>query len=401
METNNIVTDDQHGFMKKRSCLTNLIMNLEEITGMVDNGDMVDQIYLDLCKAFDKVPHQRLLYKLQQYGISGTLLTWVESFLSHRQQRVKVNNSFSNWTDVTSGVPQGSVLGPVLFILYINDLNDNLSHCSCKIFADDTKLTHTANNESDALMIQKDLNNLDDWCKEWKMYFNDSKCHVLHFGKRNWGHYYHLGGCLITPSSEEKDLGVIISNDLKVAKNVAYSVKKANKVIAMIKRTFSYLDKAMLVQLFKVYVRPHLEYCQQACAPYMIKDIDMIESAQKRAIKLIKSLESMTYEDRLKELKLYSLKDRRIRGDLIFMHRIMTGDINVQWRKLFTLKNYTRTRGHHMMVQRNKLCRLDSRNNFFTERVIGPWNSLPEHIVSSKSTTEFKNKYDKWRGLVA
>ena len=400
LESQNVITNDQHGFVKRRSCLTNLLLNLEEITTMIDEGNVVDQIYLDLQKAFDKVPHQRLLYKLQKAGISGHLLAWIESFLSGRQQRVKIKGNYSNWKNVLSGVPQGSVLGPILFIIYINDLPETLKSSLCKVFADDTKITGKANSIEDAQLIQDDLDALLQWCSEWKMKFNSSKCHVVHFGKKNHAHYYHLNGRLLSPVEKEKDLGVIIGKDLKAEWNITHSVAKANKILGMIRRTFSYMDKEMFLQLYKVYVRPHLEYCQQACSPYMAKDINLIEGVQHRATKLVKSIEDLSYEERLKHLKLYSLEDRRLRGDLILMYRIMNGDVNIDSSKLFTVKAPNMARGHAMKVHLKKISNSDIRHNFFTERVIVPWNTLPQHIVESKTVREFKNSYDKWSGLI-
>ena len=156
----------------------------------------------------------------------------------------------------------------------------------------------------------------------------------------------------------------------------------------------------MFLQLYKVYVRPHLEYCQQACSPYMVKDINLIEGVQRRATKLVKCIEDLSYEERLKDLKLYSLEDRRLRGDLILMYRLMTGDVNIDRSKLFTEKTSYMARGHGMKVHLNKISKTDIRHNFFCERVIIPWNTLPEHVVKSNTVKEFKNSYDKWCGLV-
>ena len=400
METHKVITDKQHGFTSKRSCLSNLLINLDEITSQLDDDNLVDQVYLDLQKAFDKVPHQRLLYKLQKYGINGNLLCWVESFLSHRHQRVKVNGSYSNWSRVLSGVPQGSVLGPILFLLYINDLTDNIKYCSCSIFADDTKLAGCANNVEQADCIQEDLNSIHKWCQEWLLSFNKKKCHLLHFGKKDLQLMYHLNGELIAPVEEEKDLGVVITKDLKPAAQIKECVKKANKAQGMIKRTFSYLDKTMMIQLYKVFVRPHLEYCQQIWSPHLQQDIDELETVQRRATKLIPSLENLSYEERLKELNLYSLRDRRMRGDLILMYRIMSGDVKIAPEQLFKMESYNRTRGHDLKVHINKVCKTSLRQNFFTERVSEPWNALPSYVINSNTVDQFKHNYDKWSGIV-
>ena len=393
------ITDCQHGFRSKRSCLTNLLLNLEEVTSQLDKGHCVDQIYLDFQKAFDKVPHQRLIYKLQQAGIAGCLLSWIESFITNRKQRVNVNGVYSEWKDVLSGVPQGSVLGPVLFIIFVNDLPDILNTCSCSIFADDTKIQAKVNSSDEADKIQEDLNELSKWCKEWKMVFNASKCHILHFGRKNMNYLYHINGYLISPVNEEKDLGVIISKDLKAEKNVTNGAKKANKMLGMIKRTFSYMDKNMLVQLIKTFIRPHLEYGQQASSPYLRKDITILEAVQRRATKLLKSIEHLSYEERLKHLNLYSIEDRLKRGDMIFMFRLMNNDVGIDKCTMFAVKE-TITRGHHLKVHTGATCKLDIRHNFYSQRVITPWNALPDFVVSSRTVDKFKINYDKWHGIV-
>ena len=168
----------------------------------------------------------------------------------------------------------------------------------------------------------------------------------------------------------------------------------------MIKRTFSYLDKTILIQLYKVFVRPHLEYCQQIWSPHLQQDIDELEKVQRRATKLIQSIEHLSYEERLKELNLYSLYDRRIRGDLILMYRILSGDIKIAHEQLFKMETDNRTRGHNLKVHINKVCKTSLRQNFFTERVAGPWNALPKYIVNSTSVDQFKHNYDKWSGTV-
>ena len=399
LENINFISNEQHGFREKRSCLTNLLMNMEEITKLLDEGNMVDQIYLDFQKAFDKVPHQRLVYKLKKAGITGTLLCWIESFLTKRKQRVKINGKYSSWSDVISGVPQGSVLGPLLFILFINDLPDCLNSCSCKIFADDTKIARSANNLEDVELIQQDLEQLYEWTTEWQLKFNAKKCHVIHFGRKNPHSLYHLNGTLINEVSQEKDLGIVVSDNLTAHKNVLECVKKANKTLGMIKRTFSYLNETMLAQLIKVFIRPHLEYCQQAISPTMKKDSNLIESVLRRATRLIPQLEQLDYDERLKRLNLYSMEDRILRGDLILMFRIMTDNILLSKNELFTLSN-SNTRGHRLKVSVTERFRTDTRKMFFTKRVIVPWNSLPEHVLNSLTVNEFKAKYDKWLGKV-
>ena len=193
MQENDILSDDQHGFCKDRSCLTNLLEALEDITNMVDEGRIVDEIFLDFRKAFDKVSHERLLYKLHHVGIRDDLLAWITSFLKMRKQRVKVNGFVSSWADVTSGVPQGSVLGPILFVIFINDF-PSLLQSSVKLFADDAKLYGDVSHVNGYLKLQKDLNACVDWANEWLMEFHPKKCKVIHYGKKNEKLDYTLNG---------------------------------------------------------------------------------------------------------------------------------------------------------------------------------------------------------------
>ena len=175
----------------------------------------------------------------------------------------------------------------------------------------------------------------------------------------------------------EKDLGVIISGDLKVKDNVIHHVKKANKMLGLIKRTFTYLDKDSFLMLYKTYIRPHLEYCQQACYPYLRSDIIMLEKVQQRATKLVRSIHELSYEDRLSELKLYSLEDRRLRGDLITVYQIITGKMDIAMDKLFEYADGRQTRGHQYKLKMPKVCQSEIRRNSFSHR------NLTSDIVTS------------------
>ena len=170
-----LLNSSQHGFLKARSCLTNMLCFLEEITKWIDVGSPVDIIYLDFQKAFDKVPHQRLLLKLKAHGIGDSITDWIEQWLTDRRQRIVVDGEVSNWKSVLSGVPQGSVLGPILFLIYINDLDDSITSNVLK-FADDTKLFRKVNTDGDKQHLQNDLDRLVKWSEKWQMLFNFGKC---------------------------------------------------------------------------------------------------------------------------------------------------------------------------------------------------------------------------------
>ena len=214
MENNDFFSNCQHGFRKHRSCVTQLLEVMNDFSKFSENNDPFDVIYLDFAKAFDTVPHQRLLIKLKAYGISGNLLNWIENFLTDRRQRVKVNSSLSKYTPVTSGIPQGSILGPLLFIIYINDLPECIDSI-CKIFADDTKAYDSCKKSAS---IQNDLFSLLAWSEKWQLYFNKIKCGVLHFGSNNPCIDYYIDldfNTKLKTLLTEKDVGVTFSRDLK------------------------------------------------------------------------------------------------------------------------------------------------------------------------------------------
>ena len=258
LESQCLLRDSQHGFRKGKSCLTNLLTFLDRVTGSVDEGDAVDVVFLDLAKAFDKVPHQRLIKKLKIHGIEGDLLNWIVSWLTGRKQRVCFNGHLSRWRRVTSGVPQGSVLGPILFLIYINDLDGGIVNWILK-FADDTKVFAKIRSADDASSLQRDLDRLVQWAREWQMMFNVKKCKVMHMGRKNPRYQYRMNGQVLETVKQEKDLGVVISDDLKVSNQCSMAYLKANRTLGLIKRTIEYKSEFIMLRLYKSLVRPHLE----------------------------------------------------------------------------------------------------------------------------------------------
>ena len=274
-------------------------------------------VYLDYRKAFDTVPHKRLVEKLKLFGIAGATLKWIEDFLQGRTTRVIVRNNSSKWLEVLSGVPQGSVLGPLLFLIFINDLPDWIS-CSVKLFADDTKVWKIIDSVDDQKVLQKDLDNMMAWSRIWLLWFNPEKCKIMHIG-HSLNTVYHLGETerqILIVSKEEKDLGITVTNDLKSAVQCSKAAAKARSIAGLIRRNFRRLEKPEFLALYKAYIRPHMEFCVQAWSPHLRKDIETLERVQRSATKMVVGLKHLTYEERLKELGLTSLEKRRTRGDL-------------------------------------------------------------------------------------
>ena len=389
-----LLNSSQHGFLKARSCLTNMLCFLEEITKWIDVGSPVDIIYLDFQKAFDKVPHQRLLLKLKAHGIGDSITDWIEQWLTDRRQRVVVDGEVSNWKSVLSGVPQGSVLGPILFLIYINDLDDSITSNVLK-FADDTKLFRKVNTDGDKQHLQNDLDRLVKWSEKWQMLFNFGKCKCLHTGHRNLNVNYKMGDTVLGTTVKEKDLGVTISADMKVSEQCGIAASKGNQILGLIRRNITYKGKKLIIPLYKAIVRPHLEYCIQAWRPYRKKNIDTLERIQRRATKMIPELRDLSYEERLKECGLTTLETRRLRGDQIEVFKILNGYENIDRNMFFSLKKDSRTRGHEVKLVKDQ-CRLDIRKHSFSQRTINEWNKLSTDCVTASSVNMFKNKVDTY-----
>ena len=392
LEKNGLFSHAQHGFRSGRSCLTNLLEFLDYVTKQLDEGENIDIIYLDFSKAFDKVPHKRLIYKLRKHGISGPVLLWIEEWLKNRKQRVILNGTKSTWKDVLSGVPQGSVLGPLLFLIYINDLGVGIKS-KISLFADDTKLASCVREIDGNFRVQSDLDILIAWAHKWQMDFNLTKCKILQLGNGNREFNYEMEGQWIDVEEYEKDLGVIIDSSLKFSKQCVEARNRANRVLGFIKRNVSYKSKEVILKLYNSYVRPHLEYCIQAWSPHYRQDISLLEAVQRRATKMIPSLRHLEYKDRLRALNMYSFERRCLRGDMIQLYKMFKGLDKLDIHKFFDLEEAHRTRGHNLKIKK-KNCRLDVRKYYFTHRVVEHWNNLPGDVVNSVNLNVFKKKLD-------
>ena len=355
LESLGILTKDQHGFREGRSCNTQLLEIMEIWTDFLEKGLCWDCIYLDFAKAFDSVPHQRLLLKVKNYGIKGKLLNWIQDFLYNRKQRVIVGKGKSSWTAVRSGIPQGSVLGPLLFVIFINDLPEEIKS-QIKIFADDTKIFRALSQSSEITVLQDDLNKLALWSKTWQLPFNEKKCKIIHYGKKNPNHIYQMNNENLESVTEEKDLGVTFDRELKFRAHIRNIVSRANSRVGIIKRSFETLTEENFKILYKSQVRPILDYCSDIWYPSYIKDMSEIEKVQKRATKLVKGFWEKTYNERLKELDLPTMEYRRNRTDMIQVFRIIKGHDNIDPNMFFELDKRGKTRGHSLKLIKQRMC---------------------------------------------
>ena len=286
--------------------------------------------------------------------------------------------------------------------MYINDIDDaiDLTSSIIKKFADDTKVVRVVESAGDREAFQAGINKLEEWSKDWQMLFNVGKCHILHVGFNNPMFKYTMGGKELVEEKQEKDVGVIVTTTLKPSAQCAKAAKKANQVLGQLSRAVTYRGRTF-VRLFTTYVRPHLEYCVQSWNPWTIGDKNLLEKVQERAIRMVSGLEGRTYEERLLELGLTTLEQRRERGDMIEVYKILTGKEDVKKEDWFTLARGGRlgmdTRisdGVLNLLKPELVKNLDLRRYFFSVRVVDPWNSLPDDVKQAETVNTFKNRYD-------
>ena len=400
MTINNHFTKKQYGFMAGRSTALQLLKVIDEWTEAIDNGCGIDCIYMDYQKAFDTVPHRRLIEKLKAYGIGPNIIEWIEDFLSSRKQQVSVGGHSSKWHNVSSGIPQGSVLGPLLFIIFINDLPDVVDS-TVYLFADDTKIFNLIKSKEDKLTLQKDLDKLSQWTNKWLLKLHPEKCKCMNIGRINPDpeFKYTLCGKELQAVDEEKDIGVYIDRKLSFDHHISEKVKKANSMFAVLRRSFNHLDENIFAPLYKSLVRTHLEYASSVWAPFKMKHIEMLEKVQRRATRQLPGLANLSYQDRLKKLKLPSLVYRRYRGDMIEVFKILTGKYDTATDKFLKLRSECTERqggrGNSMKLYAQR-SRLELRKNSFGIRTAHIWNSLPDVVINANTVNSFKNRLDKY-----
>ena len=416
LDQHNILVDYQHGFRKNHSCETQLISTLESISRSHDKKKQVDLIVLDFSKAFDTVAHQRLLQKLGQVGIRNThhasscdtltckgeceqrLLTWFKNWLCNRTQKVVLEGQASNVARVTSGVPQGTVLGPLCFLVFINDIGNEIStETSLKLFADDSLIFREIATEEDSKILQQDLDSLIQWAEKWQMSFHPAKCQVMTVQqqRRTQKFKYKMLDHPLQQVDTIQYLGVHIQQDLKWDKHVNHIVTKANRSLGFVKRNLHQCPQSVKAQAYQTLVRPVLEYASTAWDPHLKKHATMIESVQRRAARFVthcRAREPGCVTQAMETLKWKPLETRRRHARLTQMYRTTNGHTTtIAIPPYFTPQsNRYRTRNHHSSKFITPHTRTNIYKNSFFPRTIVDWTNLPNQTINSLSISTFQ-----------
>ena len=385
----NLIHPSQHGFLPTRSCLSNLTEFHDALSNAAEYKTRIDCIFFDFSKAFDRIPHDLLVQRWEELGIRGNLSDWLVSFLSGRSYEVRVSGSLSAPSAVLAGVPQGTVLGPTLFLIFINTLPSLLpAGCSSLLFADDLKIW-----SADPSVVQASINACHNWSICNRLPLNPSKTVHMSFFKPV-EHSYTLptasGPTSIPTVTEHKDLGVWTTPDLSPSLMCLHSSRKAMRILNVLHRAFPRIDPNNFLKLYSSFIRPLLEHCNPVWLPWFKKDENLLENVQRKATRIVPSLRNLPYPERLRRLNLFSLKYRRLRGCLIYSHRLF---LHQTHSRFFTISHNTNLRGHSrkLFSVRHKS---RPRRNFFASVVVPSWNRLSEQIVCAPSTASFKRGLD-------
>ena len=393
LEENSILTPHQHGFRKKRSCETQLLEFAEELSENMERGGQTDIVILDFAKAFDKVNHSLLLHKLHHYGVGGKINKWIEGFLSNRLQAVVVKGARSDYVSVRSGVPQGSVLGPSLFLVYINDLPEQLTSLT-RLFADDTAVYRLVASSLDQDQLQQDLLKLEKWEKSWDMVFHPGKCTTLPVTRKKQPltNEYHLHNQRLATVDSAKYLGVTISHDLSWDEHINNICSKANKTLGFLRRNLRISATQLKETAYKSFVRPILEYACTVWDPHTKQNIMKIEAVQRRAARFVlrRYHNTSSVKSMIDKLGWDSLQQRRKTSRLAMLFKILHEEVCVDAAKLQPAPPRQR-RGHSQQIAQIQ-CRTLYRQQSFFPNTIRDWNDLTEKTATASTLDTFVSR---------
>ena len=416
LKCEDLIKDNQHGFRNGKSCLTQLIPFVDKLAEALNNKSRVDVIYFDFAKAFDSVNHDLILRKLKhKFGIDGILLKVLTNYLSDRMQQVVINGSVSSPQPVISGVPQGSILGPLLFILFIDDISETISAgTELVLYADDTKIWREIMCDEDQKILQNDIDSLHKWSVDNMMQFHQDKCKVVRITNKHtnfdlpfYEFWYTLNGKVLDYEISEKDLGVIIHSKLSWAEHCASLIGKANNQLGLVRRTCYFMnDKNERRSLYISLVRSIFEHCCQVWAPQDLKSLDAFDLLQRRAVKWILKESHISYSDenfliKQRDLDLLPMKHKFIFSDLTLFHKIVYKNVQIELPnyviriesqdiKYTTRSNILISKGtDNLRFKCNTLPIINAFKNSFFVRTLKNWNELPHSLREIECPDKF------------
>ena len=395
LESVNFFSPFQHGFLKSRSCESQLLLTCHDFACSLNSKGQTDAIVLDFRKAFDSVPHHRLLSKLSSLNLHPLTLSWLRAFLSNRSQRVVVNGYSSPYVPVISGVPQGTVLGPLLFLIYINDISSYVKSSTIRLFADDCLLYKNITSINDSESLQSDLKSLKKWSDHWLLRFNTDKCNIISFTNKKSPilFNYTLDSSPLSRVSKIKYLGIIFDSKLTFSDHIHSICSRAKSFIYFLNRNLSGASPDRKLKAYVTYVRPIIEYASVIWNPYLANLSALLDSVQRLAIRFIRNNFSTYYSvtELSSGLNLPTLSSRRSISDLSMVYKIFHKEIFISREDLFSLSPSPLTRGHRfkLFVPDNYV---NAFENSFAFRIIKPWNNLHPSLFNCNSSSSFKSK---------
>ena len=399
LENHGILTSTQFGFRQQHSCESQLLLTTDDFARYLDNNIQVDVGILDFSKAFDKVPHKRLAAKLNYYGIRGNLLTWIEAFLQNRSQSVVVDGHYSSPISVSSGVPQGTVLGPTLFLLYINDIDVNIQS-QIRLFADDCLIYRPIHSNDDHDKLQQDLNSLTRWATTWQMEFNVTKCNIIQLSKgHKKSHFtYTMGGVPLTVVEEHQYLGILLNDKLSWRSHIDHTCNKANRLLGFLQRNLPSDNSCQFIRAlsYKQLILPILSYCASIwdpCQQYLINKIEII---QHRAARFVlnhpwRKLQRDSITLMLSELQWPPLQTLRRNARLTLLYKIIHHHQIIP-HQYHPTPAFPHTRSNHCFKFQHYQSKTDVYRNSFFPKTVPEWNNLPSMIAETDNLNSFKNK---------
>ena len=398
--THDLFSSNQFGFLPQRSSCSQMIKSVHDWYNNFSQGRLTHVLYTDISKAFDSVCHRKLYNVLKSYGISLRLVEWLYNFLKDRQHQVAINDFLSSPCNILSGIPQGSILGPLMFLIYLNDIdscsNSFRENTKISLFADDSKIYG-----NDFSELQSSLNDLGEWLKDRHLKLAPEKCFSLHIGKHNTSHQsFFFNETCISSSQAIKDLGIYVTHNLKWTTHINYIYKRAKSTSYHILKFTKTKNIWTLLKLYTTYVRPKIEHNTPIWSPSLTQDVKKLENIQKHFTRSIFNrcnIPFNSYSNRLYQLNIHSLQYRRIYFDLITIFKIIHGISGLEFDDFFVRRSQPyMLRGNEFKIDTINKYKSSTWQNSFFVRAVKLWNALPNDISSSPSLNIFKSKLNNY-----